>query len=108
MSSENTLEELATNAGSGSELAGVVEQNIDSLVKMRLAKEREKNVQERIADALTRFSGSMVFVYVHAVWFGVWIAFNVGWLGRQPFDPFLVALIEEDVNSPAACREHSR
>ena len=74
-------------------MAGVVEQNIDSLVKMRQAKEREKSLQERIADVLTRFSGSMLFVYVHAIWFGIWIALNVGWLGRTPFDPFPFSLL---------------
>lgn len=47
----------------------MVEQNIDALVKMRLAEERKKGRQERIADALTMFSGSMLFVYVHAIWF---------------------------------------
>ena len=93
MSSENTLDELSSSDSTGSQLADVVEQNIESLVKMRLAKEREKNAQERIADALTRFSGSMLFVYVHAIWFGVWIAFNVGWLGRKPFDPFPFSLL---------------
>jgi len=93
MNSENTFDELSRSDSTGSQMAGVVEQNIDSLVKMRLAKEREKSVQEHIADALTRFSGSMLFVYVHAIWFGVWIAFNVGLLGRKPFDPFPFSLL---------------
>jgi uncharacterized membrane protein len=33
--------------------------------------------QNRIADAITAFSGSMLFVYLHAVWFICWIAFRV-------------------------------
>lgn len=93
MSSEDAIDESSRGDSSGSQLASVVEQNIDSLVKMRLAKEREKSVQKRVADALTRFSGSMLFVYVHAIWFGVWIALNVGWLGRKPFDPFPFSLL---------------
>ena len=75
------------------EVAGVVEQNIDSIVQMRDAAERKKSGQEKIADLLTRFSGSMLFVYVHAIWFGVWIAFNIGWLGGKPFDPFPFSLL---------------
>jgi uncharacterized membrane protein len=74
-------------------VAPVVEQNIDSIVKMRLNEERKKGPQEKVADALTRFSGSMVFVCVHAIWFGVWIALNVGWLGGKPFDPFPFSLL---------------
>lgn len=93
MSSENTLDESSRGVSPSNQLAGVVERNIDSRVKLRLAKEREKSLQEHIADALTRFSGSMLFVYVHALWFGVWIALNVGWLGRTPFDPFPFSLL---------------
>jgi uncharacterized membrane protein len=38
---------------------------------------RAGNVQNRIADAVTAFAGSMAFVYVHVVWFIVWIALPV-------------------------------
>ena len=31
----------------------------------------------RIADVITRFAGSMPFVYVHVVWFALWIALGV-------------------------------
>lgn len=88
MSSEHAPHESSRHDGSKTEgLAGVVEQNIEALVKMRLDEERKKGRQERIADALTRFSGSMLFVCVHAIWFGFWIALNGGWLGVTPFDP---------------------
>jgi uncharacterized membrane protein len=39
--------------------------------------ERASKTQNRIADAITRFSGSMAFVYIHIVWFGAWIGFGV-------------------------------
>ncbi len=39
--------------------------------------ERRQDVQNRIADAITRFAGSMTFVYVHLVWFTCWIVFRV-------------------------------
>jgi uncharacterized membrane protein len=41
------------------------------------AEERARSLQNRIADAITRFAGSMVFVYVHIVWFALWIGFRV-------------------------------
>ena len=41
------------------------------------AKERAANVQNRIADRITRFSGSMAFVYLHIIWFSCWIGFGV-------------------------------
>jgi uncharacterized membrane protein len=41
------------------------------------AEERAEVTQNRIADAITRFSGSMTFVYIHVIWFGCWIGFGV-------------------------------
>ncbi|MEA2459866.1 MAG: hypothetical protein QOH90_43 [Actinomycetota bacterium] len=38
---------------------------------------RAASVQNRIADTITDFAGSMYFVYVHIVWFAIWIAFRV-------------------------------
>jgi uncharacterized membrane protein len=34
-------------------------------------------VQNRIADRITKFAGSMTFVYLHILWFGAWIIFGV-------------------------------
>ena len=41
------------------------------------ARQRADSVQNRIADQITTFAGSMWFVYLHIVWFGCWIAFGV-------------------------------
>jgi uncharacterized membrane protein len=84
-----------------SHLAGVVGKNISEIVRVRVEEERKKGFQERLADVLTFFSGSMVFVYVHAVWFGVWIVFNMGWLGGKPFDPFPFSLLTLTVSLEA-------
>jgi len=78
---------------SRTDLANVVHENIEQLIAIRDSEEQKKGLQEKAADLLTRFSGSMLFVYVHAVWFGLWIAFNVGWLGEKPFDPFPFSLL---------------
>ncbi|HEX6713650.1 MAG TPA: DUF1003 domain-containing protein [Thermoleophilaceae bacterium] len=41
------------------------------------AEKRAKDAQNRIADRITDFAGSMTFVYLHIVWFGSWIGFGV-------------------------------
>jgi len=41
------------------------------------ARERADSVQNRIADRITTFAGSMAFVYLHILWFGCWIGFGV-------------------------------
>jgi len=40
-------------------------------------RKRAESVQNRIADRITEFAGSMAFVYLHIVWFGSWIIFGV-------------------------------
>ena len=46
-----------------------------ALVKQ--AEERAEAAQNRIADRITAFSGSMAFVYLHIIWFSCWIGFGV-------------------------------
>jgi uncharacterized membrane protein len=41
------------------------------------AKRRQASVENRIADRITAFSGSMQFVYLHVIWFACWIGFGV-------------------------------
>jgi hypothetical protein len=41
------------------------------------AEEQAANTQNKIADNITRFSGSMPFVYIHVIWFATWIGFGV-------------------------------
>jgi uncharacterized membrane protein len=40
-------------------------------------RERAKSFENRLADRITAFSGSMRFVYLHALWFGLWIGLGV-------------------------------
>jgi uncharacterized membrane protein len=74
-------------------MAGVVERNIRALIAHREQEEETKRTQDRIADAITRFTGSMTFVYVHVAIFGLWIVINLGWLPIvPPFDETFVVL----------------
>jgi uncharacterized membrane protein len=43
----------------------------------RHAEERAQNVQNRFADRITAFAGSMAFVYIYLAWFGCWIGLGV-------------------------------
>jgi len=40
-------------------------------------RKRGQSVENRIADRITAFSGSMRFVYLHVLWFGLWIGLGV-------------------------------
>jgi uncharacterized membrane protein len=51
---------------------------------------RRQRLQDRVADRITAFAGSMPFVYMHIVWFAIWILLNIaGWR----FDPFPFGLL---------------
>jgi uncharacterized membrane protein len=75
-----------------SPLAQVVERNIDALLARRQAERAARGANERIADRVARFAGSMTFVLIHIVLFGTWIVWNVGWLPLAPFDPQFTVL----------------
>jgi uncharacterized membrane protein len=51
---------------------------------------RRQRLQDRVADRITAFAGSMAFVYLHVAWFTAWIVVNVtGWR----FDPYPFGLL---------------
>jgi uncharacterized membrane protein len=74
------------------DLARVVERNIEALLQRRRAEEEARAFDERIAKAISRFTGSMRFVYLHLVLFGLWIAVNLGLTPVPRFDPSFVIL----------------
>jgi uncharacterized membrane protein len=53
-----------------------------------------EDTQDHIADGITSFAGSMRFVYLHSVWFAIWILLNIGILGAGlKFDKFPFGLL---------------
>jgi len=57
-------------------LSDVIERNIQNQVRLRVETVSHRTFQERMADAITTFSGNMSFVYLHALWFGLWVLLN--------------------------------
>jgi uncharacterized membrane protein len=74
-------------------LTDVVQRNIDALLNARQRAEKQKSLADHLADSMTAVSGSMLFVYLHIAWFGLWILWNLGLIGLSPFDPFPFGLL---------------
>jgi len=55
---------------------------------LKHAQERRKSIENRVADQITRFAGSMRFVYIHIIWFAAWIGFRV-----EPYPYGLLTMI---------------
>jgi uncharacterized membrane protein len=74
-------------------MSSALERNIQALELRRQREEVEATIEERIAEAITRFTGSMLFVYLHLVFFGFWMVANLGWVPGVPsWDPSFVVL----------------
>jgi uncharacterized membrane protein len=74
-------------------LSPVLERNIRALQLRRQREEKEATVEERVAEAITRFTGNIRFVYLHLGIFGFWFVANLGWIPGVPaWDPSFVVL----------------
>jgi len=74
-------------------LSPSLQRNIRMLEERRRREARTATREERVAETITRFAGSMRFVYLHLAIYGGWILVNLGGLpGLQPFDPSFVTL----------------
>jgi uncharacterized membrane protein len=74
-------------------LSSVLRRNIRIMDLRRQRDEAVATREERVADAITAFTGSMLSVYLHLLLFGTWIVINLGWInGIRPFDPSFVIL----------------
>jgi uncharacterized membrane protein len=60
----------------------LLRRNPASPALLKYEEQRAENLQSRIADAITAFAGSMAFVYVHIVWFALWVSIP---LEKYPF-----------------------
>jgi uncharacterized membrane protein len=65
----------------------VINSNILRAVEIEKEQKAKQTPGERISNAIAAFAGSMIFVYIHVIWFGAWILANTIFL-RKPFDPF--------------------
>ncbi len=85
--------EIADHREDNPALSSVIQRNIRKVIEVRLKAARSQGPQERIANAMTSFSGSMGFFYLHLAWFGAWIVINTGHTGLPAFDPFPYGLL---------------
>jgi uncharacterized membrane protein len=93
---ENTMLSEQGRSGSGTSGSRRLDRNIEALLQRRKEEEKKSPLQEKVAQTITRFAGSMAFVYLHIIIFGVWILGNIGFLPFFPvFDPSLVILAME-------------
>lgn len=75
--------------------------NIRELYARHHVSTRQRPLHVRLADGISRFSGSIGFVGLHVAWFAVWILVNIGIAGYLGFDPFPFGLLTTIVSLEA-------
>jgi uncharacterized membrane protein len=74
-------------------LNSALARNIEALRQREQRERGNARLHERLAEAITRFTGSIGFVYLHLAIYGFWIVANLGWIGAiQPWDRSFVVL----------------
>lgn len=77
-------------------LGSVLARNMARMEDRRAREASAASLSQKISDQVTRFAGSMTFVVVHAVAYGLWLTVNLGIVpGVKPFDPSFVVLAME-------------
>lgn len=72
----------------------VARENIETIVRLEEQAQNRRSAADRIADAIANFVGSVSFVVVHIVWFGIWVIINAGLFAIvAKFDPYPFALL---------------
>lgn len=65
----------------------LTQQNVQTILELERAAKEERTRSDRVAEVIANFCGSMVFVWVHVVWFSGWILLNII-PGAPHIDPF--------------------
>src|SRR5437868_646906 len=101
-------------------IEGLIRQNLDKILSNEESAKRRRPRGEVIAENVTKFCGTMRFVFVHLGWFASWILLNLFLPQERRWDPspfpfltmlvaleaiFLVALILIAENHQAALAE---
>jgi len=74
-------------------LSNTLRQNIETLRERRRRERESASLEQKLAQRITDFAGSMRFVYLHLAIYGFWVVANLGWIpGVGAWDPSFVVL----------------
>lgn len=74
------------------EMAKIVERNVNTLLNRKKEDRKKRDLSQKVVEAITFFAGSLPSVYIHTIFFGFWIVWNLGFLHLKAFDPNFIIL----------------
>ena len=92
MTDQDVEEDLQREREAAESMNAVMQRNIRTVLEKRRAEHAKRPLQVRMADRITRFTGSMLFVYLHLLLFAGWIIVNLPATPFPKFDPTFVVL----------------
>src|SRR6476620_9211665 len=78
----------------------LTQRNVELIRELEESAKQDRSPADKVAEVIAKFCGSMTFVWVHIIWFGVWTVINI-FPGLPHIDPFpftfltLVVSLEE-------------
>jgi uncharacterized membrane protein len=73
---DRPTEPLNPNDSAPYSLEELMQRNVEIIGELEKSAHAQRSYTDRMADAISRFAGSMKFVFLHVGWFGLSIAFN--------------------------------
>jgi uncharacterized membrane protein len=77
----------------------LTERNVSLIAQLDDAAKAKRSFTDRVVDQITGFCGRMAFVWVHVVWFSIWITLNL--THKVSFDPYPFNLLTLTVSLEA-------
>jgi uncharacterized membrane protein len=74
-------------------IAELTRQNVDTVARIDSAIRAQRTPADRIVDAISNFTGSLKFIWLHVMWFGFWLGWNLGVPPASRFDPYPFGLL---------------
>jgi uncharacterized membrane protein len=78
---------LARAVPNGDSADQLTQRNVEAILQLEEAAKEERTGSDLVAEAIANFCGSIIFVWVHVIWFAIWILINVV-PGIKHIDPF--------------------
>jgi uncharacterized membrane protein len=80
-------------AAHAEETGQLVLENVQRIASMEEAERKARGAVDRVVDRISSFCGSLLFVYIHLVWFALWLGINLSPIRDLRFDPYPFGLL---------------
>jgi uncharacterized membrane protein len=85
------MERMEASGGIAPRMAA---ENIEEVMHLEQEAAQRRSLADRLADLIAGFVGTVTFVLLHLVWFGIWATVNAGLVPGVPvFDPYPFQLL---------------